>query len=649
MNVKDILDAPWRPDLGGYAHVYPGNWTRLLFAYDAIADAGYLTDEDKADIDAALVLGAHVLAHPDYWNPARGLCSANPNMTALITLPRGLMALYLDGHPRADRWLKSAEDELQAELKAWIAPGGAWIECPGYQGASLDPMLPLMQALKNVKGRNYFADPRFKATMDYYGFLLTPPDRRFPPNNTAGLPSPRILPSLGDMWTGATTVFTGWTAKAIADADPVFGARQQYHWQQQLMPHGTMYSSGYTPALTNPELPAAPPVELSRAFPGMGSVMRSSWTDPNASYLLHRTGEFMHHYHDDFNSLIYYAKGAPLCADFGNLYQPHQRGEAWYHSRVSFNAKDNPPSQANQSTGRLVETCFLPRTLDYSHGQSAGVGKQTANRHLLLVKSADPMGATYVVMRDATTDGPNEREFYWNLWCLSKEPQIAGNVVRFPGQLGVGLDVHLLSPATPKLEIDKWDWKQYIGTWGNFTEEQYGLHVHKTGSAEDYVAVLYPRSAGQGPARVRAEASVVNARGNAQVLTITHMEGEDTILFSPQADALHFGKAELAGRIAFVRRYQNGALRLATVSGKCAVTLDEWSLHSDGPTAIEIIGKQVTGESNGAAHAAQIVLPAATGAVTATLDGKRIRVKREKNVVSLNLPAGAHTFTLAVK
>ncbi len=641
-NIDNILEAPSRPCLGGLGHVYPGAWTNLLFAYDALAGTDYLTAEEKQAIDASLVFGAHVLAHADYWNTDRGMCSANPNMTALIKLPRGLMALYLDGHPEAAAWLKVADDELQRELKAWITPGGAWIECPGYQGASLDPIFPFAQAMKMVKGKNYLDDPQIKATMDYYGFLLTPPDRRFPPVNPNHLPAPMILPSIGDMWTGTTTVFPGWIAQATAKSDPAFSARQEFFWKSMLCAHGTMYTMGYTPALTDPELPAAPPAELSRGFPGFGSVLRTSWTDPNASYVAHRTGPNLHHYHDDFNEIVYYAKGAPLCVDFGNLYQPMQRGESWYHSRVGFNTLANSPKQADESAGQLVDFRTLPRTLDYSCGTSQGSKGQQDERQLLLVKSADPLGANYVVLRDHTTDGPADREFFWNLWCLSKDPEIAGNTVHFPGQFGVDLDAHLLSPANAQFTKDRWDWKQYIGTWTNFAEEQYGVHVRKQGSAEDFLAVLYPRAAGQGAAQVTA---VGSGRG----MKVTHMEGTDLLLLSAgRAAEVTDGEMRLAGEVALARKYANGTIRLAISKGDAATAgCGDWTLASAGPTAIEIAGKTVTGESSGAAHQATITLPAAFGKPTATLDGKPLKLATgAAGAVTLDLPEGEHRFTL---
>ena len=642
-NLVNVLEAPWRPDLGSFAHVYPGNWTSLLFSYDALAGSDYLSAEEKSDIEHSLVFGAHVIAHPDYWTPERGLCSANPNMTALVRLPRGLMALFLEGHPKAEAWLRIAEAELQHEVKAWISPGGAWIECPGYQGASLDPMFPFMQALKNGKRRDFFADPRIKATMDYYGFLLTPPDRRFPTQNTNGLPSPMTLPSIGDMWTGSTAIFPGWTAMATAASDPAFSARQEFFWKAMLSPYGTMYTPGYTIVLTDPDLPATPPQELSRGFPGFGSVLRTSWTDPLASYVCHRTGPYLHHYHDDYNEIVYYAKGAPLCVDFGNLYQPFQRCEAWYHNRVSF-AKTNSPSPG-ESSGELVEVRTLPRTIDYSQGKSQGGGGQQNQRHILLVKSADPLGANYVILRDRTVDGPTNRIFYFNLFCLAGDPQITGNAVHFPGQLGVDLDVHVMAPAAPQIEKDHWDWKQYIGRWGNISEDQHGIRVVKEGSTEDFFTVLYPRAAGQGPAEVTAVCS------NAAV-EVAHMEGRDLVLLSPDhPTTVARGDTRLAGEIALARRYANGDVRLAVVKGTNAMaSLGPWELRSSGPTAIEITAAGgLVGESSGDAHTACITLPPDHRAAGVALDGKPMAAQRDGIHLVLSLPAGPHSFSIIEK
>ena len=55
--------------------------------------------------------------------------------------PGRLQLLVLQtGHQFEQLARLTAEQELQAELRDWVSDGGAWIECPGYQIASLDGM-----------------------------------------------------------------------------------------------------------------------------------------------------------------------------------------------------------------------------------------------------------------------------------------------------------------------------------------------------------------------------------------------------------------------------------------------------------------------------------------------------------------------------
>jgi len=623
-----LLEAPDRPAIGAYGPWRSESVMRLLLNYDLVAGTG----EQEAAACSALVFGAHFLAHPDYWNTAHGLCSANPNMTSSILLPRGMTALFLAGHPQADEWLTEAEQELKRELQHWISPGGAWVENPGYQAASLDGMFLLAQAIRNVLGRDYFADPNFKATMDYYGFILTPPDLRFPPKKPDS-PHPMTQPSIGDMFSGFITCFNGWMAKATAQTDPAYSARQQFYWKMQNFYLGSAgRAKGFTMALTDPDLPATPPAELSRAFPGFGSIMRTSWTDPKASYVAHRTGPNLHHYHADYNSIVYHAKGVPLCIDFGN-YGPVHRMESWYHSQVS-------PGKGNSGRGELVETRFLPRTADYSCGKSQ-MGSHWDHRHVLLVKSEDPLGANYVVMRDSIAGPKSDTEFWWNLWCLSAKPSIAGQTIHFPGQFGVDLDVYLLSPAAPDIQTDHWQWEQHIYVWGPFTEEQYGVHVVKKGPDEDYFTVLYPRAEGQGEATVAILADGAGVR-------IDHMEGTDYVLFSPgRAGSMSSDGVELSGELALARRYNDGTIRLVLIKGAgCAAGLGEWKLSSDAQVAIEIRGKNVTGESNGQAHVATIMLPAGYGTCQVLRDRRPAQVKRLGRAIVMSLPEGYHSFTI---
>ncbi len=65
--------------------------------------------------------------------------------------------------------------------------------------------------------------------------------------------------------------------------------------------------------------------------------------------------------------------------------------------------------------------------------------------------SEGALGANYLVVRDRTADGPAPPyRFSDNLWVLATEPEVHGHEVHFPGQLGVNLEVSVLSPAAPQ-------------------------------------------------------------------------------------------------------------------------------------------------------------------------------------------------------
>ncbi len=641
-----LLENPSRPAIGSHGPWFSAQPMTLLLNYDLIAGTGVLTPAEERRIRSYIVLSAHFLAHPDYWNTDVGLCSANPNMTSSIYLPRGMVGLYLDGHPRADGWVKHAEDELKNELANWIADGGAWIEDPGYQSASLDGIFLLATAMKNVRGVNYFADKKFKETMNYYGFLLTPPDKRFPPNNPNKLPAPMVLPSIGDMFSGYMTLYNGWMAKGSADSDPAYSQVQQFYWKKQNSYLGMAgRANGFSLALTDTSLPETPPTVLAAKFPGFGNVLRNSWTDPLATYVAHRTGHFNHHYHAEYNEIVFNAKGAPLCTDFGNCYAPVQRAEPYYHSTVSFDKPDSPKKWGNAGAWKAFTS--LPHVIDYSSGENYAGGGQRNTRHLLLVKSDDMLGANYLVIRDITRDGQPNQPFYYNLWALATDVQVNGKDVHFTGQHGVDLDLHILSPAAPTFEKDQWGFNQHIYVWGPFKEDQLGIRVGKSGSKEDFLTVIYPRAAGQGPALVRQLSPVT--------LQVRHMEGTDTIILSPgKATDAGEGDVNLSGEIAFVRKYTNGAIRLAVLQGQGAAQAGGVTLTAAVPAAVDVREGGIIGETAGAGSVA-LRLPddqyaALKKAGRVLLDGKTpVKVQFDDALSTLNFtaPEGAHTFRIA--
>jgi len=617
---------PGRSSAGSYSFTVTSDINRLALCYDLLGDTDLLSPEEKARARAALALANYSISSSNYWDAEIGTASGNPNMTTSIYLTRGIVALALAGHPMQSEWLGFAERQMVKDLKS-ICPGGAWIECPGYGLVSLDRIFLLAQGIKNAIGRDYFKDENFRDTLTYYGYLLTPPDRRFPPTNGQASDklegAPCVLPSIGDGMSGALCSINAWMARATAEDDPEYSAEQQFFWKAQnsfleYMSRATE-SEGFTLAVVDSNLPARPPAVTDRGFPGFGATLRSSWTDPRAAYLCHRTGPNYCHYHDDYNSIVFYAKGAPLCIDFGNMYEPVQRGEPEYHNRVS----------GVKGRGELVEVRSLSHTLGYSHGRSQ---EGSYDRHVLLVKSADPMGANYVLVRDETGGQPTQ----FNLWCLSKSPPMFdGSVARFKGQFGVDLDVHVLSPSAPRFTTAHWSWAHHIYVWGQFAESQHAVRVR---SNQDYFTVLYPRAEGQAPAEISMLA-------DGKAISVKHCEGTDWIIFSPgQETSVSQDGVSLRGEITFARKSNDGSIRLAVLKGEGAsARMSGCALTSSGQSAVEIKGNAVRGEANGKAHTIALALPQSIAPSRFLIDGEPVETVKG-NTITLKLTDGYHTF-----
>jgi hypothetical protein len=249
-------------------------------------------------------------------------------------------------------------------------------------------------------------------------------------------------------------------------------------------------------------------------------------------------------------------------------------------------------------------------------------------------------------MRDRTAAGQSNQKLYWNLFCLSKDPTITGNLVHFPGQFGIDLDVHMLSPPAAKIEKDHWDWKQEIYVWSGFSEEQYGIHVAKQSSGEDFFSLLYPRAQGQ------AAAQVIRSNDGSG-LRVGHMEGTDLVLLSPGKPA-KLGDATMwvRGEISFARKATDGSLRLAVVKGpnnESTAAIGDWRLESSSPVSLLIRGNSVTGESAGDSHVARITLPPRFSSAVLSVDGTPVDASRQGRELTVNFPAGNHTFSIQRK
>ncbi len=180
---------------------------------------------------------------------------------------------------------------------------------------------------------------------------------------------------------------------------------------------------------------------------------------------------------------------------------------------------------------------------------------------------------------------------------------------------------------------------------GTFGESQWGIHVTKEGSAEDFLAVLYPRASGEKAPRVTALAGGAGAR-------VAHGEGFDVLLVSPDRPAqVSDGGAELRGEMALARHNDSGALRLVVMArgpggAKSSASLDGWGVESDGLVALEMARGAATGVSRGDAQTVVVTLPPRFGAATMLVDGHPATVTRDGQRLTMALPAGGHVLSI---
>ncbi len=153
---------------------------------------------------------------------------------------------------------------------------------------------------------------------------------------------------------------------------------------------------------------------------------------------------------------------------------------------------------------------------------------------LLLLVDHDPAKsriADYLVIRDEIS---SPETVWWNLHMLSRDIKRTGQVVSFPGQLDVDVDVHFITPAIGEIQKRQWGWsrernKGSLKTWKGeqYEAEHFGHYIpedfergtwdkdfahsgemgkwlrvkHKAGKS-DWLVVLIPHLKGTAAAKV---------------------------------------------------------------------------------------------------------------------------------------------------
>jgi hypothetical protein len=435
-------------------------------------------------------------------------------------------------------------------------------------------------------------------------------------------------------------------------------------WQES----GRLLQYPYDELEIDPQGAAAAPHYTSRAFPGFGAVLRSGNPDPRETYFCLRGGYWSSHYEPaDWGTFILYAKGAPLCLDFASQYSPTV-GRQYMHNRISWNHQESSDgggvtafatgdradylrcTTTTQTLFTLPETpeeeqklyeqrVLLPNTPPPSQHISPAIW----DRRVVLLKDPDVTAPNYLVLRDSFS-GNTTLPTDWNLWSLSSEVKWEGNhAVATALYGGVLLDVFLLEPAAPRWVTGEWAhhflpgntaplWQaQHQGV--PFEERQKLLRVQQ-GPGGGYLAVLYPRLAGEAAPRVEA----LPAGAGAKIVTAL---GADLVLLLPQPGTATAEGATLEGSAATVRQ-QPGRLILSLQEGTHLTYAGPWGIVQ--PTAAGGVnleaGPTLRLSTTGAARTVTLTVPAAWADAPWPAHAPLQRTARQGNVWTLAVPAG---------
>jgi hypothetical protein len=164
-------------------------------------------------------------------------------------------------------------------------------------------------------------------------------------------------------------------------------------------------------------------------------------------------------------------------------------------------------------------------------------------RQYLFVKSPDPQGPNYLVIRDSMPENTDHKPAL-NLWCLADKLEVNGQRATYTGQHGVDLDVYVAEPAQFNYVTHKASHvngrdlaAHYQQTFGKpFKEEQILLQIPQQPGGGFFTA-LVPRKVGEPAPKFE---TVLDGKA----IRVTFADGRvDTIVLQPNG-----GEVEVDGQ-----------------------------------------------------------------------------------------------------
>jgi len=516
---------------------------RGMFADPVLADP-LLSFADRERLKASLALFGYLLWDDDFvpFQADSGLQIGNANMPRQQRGYRNLFALLLASHPHFAARAGEVAADVRAVLCESINESGAGDASPNYIHASVETAVGLALMLQTRGWADLFADePRLAKFAEFFMQVQTPREPRL-----AGLRG--YLP-IGDGELSPTEL-PGLLGTGFRTVNPALSERLNSTWIQ-----GGRHQNHYavpTLLLIDDTLPAARANLRSAVFPGYLSVLRAGYDTAleTACWLL--GGEYYSdHRHNDRGSVVAYALGQPVLADWSDGYNPRVDG-SYTKSAVVFAdsvgggwATDSP-SLAHGTTWADSKVEPLVETAAGGMAQSSALSDNTTWTRQVTLVHADPTHPL-ILIRDtfAGYRATADKVMTLNL-CAEGVVTAPGGLItpparlapdrpsatpvfslsagvqrfRFTGQFGVDFDVYVVGDRPQQGLLGNWGLPVGNGPAAGQIERQHILRVKGSGGFRCLI-VPWKKTDAPPDLLVQSSADEISVRQNGRVTTFT--------------------------------------------------------------------------------------------------------------------------------
>ncbi len=308
----------------------------MLIGYEQLRRDGVLSNEQVCQLNAYFVFAARRIKdegrwphsrtakHPDHPESSRDLytyggehkpdrlywTNSLPNFQGDPMCALAQLSAIFTGHPDSCEWQRFALDDIENQLNAYCGKSGAWEESINYALYTFSYFIITFKTLKNRCGVDYFNDERVRRYASWLCRFLGPKDKRWDKYTWPGVGN-AVCPTGGGEYMLCYASELSADDQLRADCIAVW---QRLEANCSLGEHYPSVMAAMAPVVTE-ELPLR--VLSSENMDEVGVAMRHRHTMDDESYLFQKIGFAKDHYEADETAFNWYAKGTPLCMDYG--------------------------------------------------------------------------------------------------------------------------------------------------------------------------------------------------------------------------------------------------------------------------------------------------------------------------------------------